>query len=225
MKSYFHHWRKDLPGLAHFLEHMLFTGTAKYPKEGVVRPGDATVGWTKLVRMPGEYHEFMQQNGGESNAYTACYFTCYMHGAPGQQDSMNGRPNSDGFFWWSNGDVVQWFGVKTLVPCREPQVIAGIYGCSSHYSNVSIGIDPYPFWKGDSEKSPILPRFEVKPEVMGEAERARRWRIHELVVLVGFQPQLCGNLQNPKKMEIYHLGGTIYWWTIYIYIYLLFILF
>ncbi|CAL1159404.1 unnamed protein product, partial [Cladocopium goreaui] len=53
------HERKDLPGLAHFLEHMLFTGTAKYPKEG-------------------EYHEFMQQNGGESNAYTACYFTCYM---------------------------------------------------------------------------------------------------------------------------------------------------
>ena len=29
--------RKDLPGLAHFLEHMLFTGTAKYPKEGVVQ--------------------------------------------------------------------------------------------------------------------------------------------------------------------------------------------
>ena len=30
------HWRNDLAGLAHFLEHMLFTGTAKYPKEGVV---------------------------------------------------------------------------------------------------------------------------------------------------------------------------------------------
>jgi hypothetical protein len=37
-----------------------------------------------------------------------------------------------------------WGWVKTLVP-SEPQVIAGIYGCSSHYSNVSIGIDPYPF--------------------------------------------------------------------------------
>lgn len=53
------HERKDLPGLAHFLEHMLFTGTAKYPKEG-------------------EYHEFIQQNGGSANAYTACYFTNYM---------------------------------------------------------------------------------------------------------------------------------------------------
>lgn len=53
------HERKDLPGLAHFLEHMLFTGTTKYPKEG-------------------EYHEFIQQNGGRANAYTTCYFTNYM---------------------------------------------------------------------------------------------------------------------------------------------------
>lgn len=51
--------RKDMPGLAHFLEHMLFTGTSKYPKEG-------------------EYHEFIQQNGGRANAYTACYITNYM---------------------------------------------------------------------------------------------------------------------------------------------------
>eukprot|EP00928_Gymnodinium_smaydae_P021833 TRINITY_DN18548_c0_g1_i1.p1 TRINITY_DN18548_c0_g1~~TRINITY_DN18548_c0_g1_i1.p1 ORF type:complete len:1037 (+),score=242.92 TRINITY_DN18548_c0_g1_i1:244-3111(+) len=53
------HERKDLPGLAHFLEHMLFTGTKKYPKEG-------------------DYHEFMQQNGGMANAYTTCYFTNFM---------------------------------------------------------------------------------------------------------------------------------------------------
>ena len=26
-----------MPGLAHFLEHMLFTGTKKYPKEGCLR--------------------------------------------------------------------------------------------------------------------------------------------------------------------------------------------
>jgi len=53
------HERKDMPGLAHFLEHMLFTGTRTYPREG-------------------EYHEFMQQNGGAANAYTACYLTNYM---------------------------------------------------------------------------------------------------------------------------------------------------
>jgi len=53
------HERKDLPGLAHFLEHMLFTGTAKYPIEK-------------------EYSEFISQNGGTTNAYTTCYFTNYM---------------------------------------------------------------------------------------------------------------------------------------------------
>jgi len=53
------HERKDLPGLAHFLEHMLFTGTKKFPTEG-------------------GYHEFIEQNGGHSNAYTLCYFTNYM---------------------------------------------------------------------------------------------------------------------------------------------------
>jgi len=51
--------RKDLPGLAHFLEHMLFTGTKKYPTEG-------------------EYREFIKQNGGSCNANTACYATNYM---------------------------------------------------------------------------------------------------------------------------------------------------
>lgn len=51
--------RKDLPGLAHFLEHMLFTGTETYPKEG-------------------EYSEFIQQNGGMCNANTMCYATNYM---------------------------------------------------------------------------------------------------------------------------------------------------
>lgn len=51
--------RQDLPGLAHFLEHMLFTGTKKYPSEG-------------------DYHQFIQQNGGMANAYTECYRTNYM---------------------------------------------------------------------------------------------------------------------------------------------------
>lgn len=48
----------DVPGLAHFLEHMLFLGTEKYP--------DAD-----------EYHEFIEQNGGNNNAYTADENTLY----------------------------------------------------------------------------------------------------------------------------------------------------
>ncbi len=39
-------------GLAHFLEHMLFLGTKKYPS-------------------PGEYQQFISAHGGENNAFTA----------------------------------------------------------------------------------------------------------------------------------------------------------
>jgi insulysin len=45
-------------GLAHFLEHMLFLGTAKYPEE------DA-------------YQSYLAQHGGLSNAFTADNHTCY----------------------------------------------------------------------------------------------------------------------------------------------------
>lgn len=41
----------DLPGLAHFCEHMLFLGTEKYPQEN-------------------DYNMFLSQNGGTSNAVT-----------------------------------------------------------------------------------------------------------------------------------------------------------
>lgn len=49
----------DHPGLAHFLEHMLFMGTKKYPSEG-------------------EYSSFLTEHGGTFNAYTADDITSYM---------------------------------------------------------------------------------------------------------------------------------------------------
>lgn len=48
----------DRPGLAHFLEHMLFLGTEKYPQAG-------------------EYQEFISQHAGSFNAYTAAENTNY----------------------------------------------------------------------------------------------------------------------------------------------------
>jgi len=48
----------DRAGLAHFLEHMLFLGTEKYPQAG-------------------EYQEFISQHGGSFNAYTAAENTNY----------------------------------------------------------------------------------------------------------------------------------------------------
>lgn len=49
---------RDRLGLAHFLEHMLFLGTAKYPE-------------------PGEYQAFISQHGGSHNAYTSSENTNY----------------------------------------------------------------------------------------------------------------------------------------------------
>ena len=50
---------KEYPGMAHFLEHMLFMGTATYPKEF-------------------EYMQFIFDHGGKVNAYTASDRTVYM---------------------------------------------------------------------------------------------------------------------------------------------------
>ncbi len=49
---------RDWEGLAHFLEHMLFLGTDKYPEAG-------------------EYQEFIKNNGGGNNAYTSYGHTNY----------------------------------------------------------------------------------------------------------------------------------------------------
>ena len=49
---------KDFPGLAHFLEHMLFMGTKKYPKEN-------------------DFSEYLNKNSGYSNAYTDLDCTNY----------------------------------------------------------------------------------------------------------------------------------------------------
>jgi insulysin len=49
---------KPLYGTAHFLEHMLFMGTAKYPSEN-------------------EYTEYIKNNGGMNNAYTSLTNTNY----------------------------------------------------------------------------------------------------------------------------------------------------
>jgi insulysin len=49
---------REYMGLAHFLEHMLFCGSEKYPGEG-------------------DYMKFLGQNGGETNAWTSTFDTVY----------------------------------------------------------------------------------------------------------------------------------------------------
>eukprot|EP00930_Biecheleria_cincta_P039259 TRINITY_DN27001_c0_g1_i1.p1 TRINITY_DN27001_c0_g1~~TRINITY_DN27001_c0_g1_i1.p1 ORF type:complete len:1202 (+),score=250.45 TRINITY_DN27001_c0_g1_i1:53-3658(+) len=53
---------ENLPGLAHFCEHMLFLGTEKYPESG-------------------GFDTFLSKNGGSSNAYTANEVTVYFASA------------------------------------------------------------------------------------------------------------------------------------------------
>jgi len=53
-----HHDPPELPGLFHFLEHMLSLGTEAFPDEN-------------------EYSVFLSEHGGQSNAYTASDATVY----------------------------------------------------------------------------------------------------------------------------------------------------
>ncbi len=48
----------EYPGTAHFLEHLLFMGSEKYPEQN-------------------DYHSYIQINGGQDNAFTADIMTCY----------------------------------------------------------------------------------------------------------------------------------------------------
>lgn len=48
----------NIPGLAHFCEHMLFLGTEKYPDEN-------------------DYNKFLSEHGGSSNASTTTDHTNY----------------------------------------------------------------------------------------------------------------------------------------------------
>jgi insulysin len=50
---------KDYPGMAHFLEHMLFMGTQAYPNEN-------------------DFSQYITDHGGSSNAYTSLDRTVYM---------------------------------------------------------------------------------------------------------------------------------------------------
>jgi len=56
----------DLPGLAHFCEHMLFLGTKKYPQQN-------------------DFYMYMSQNGGKENAVTYLDQTIYNFKIPSEK--------------------------------------------------------------------------------------------------------------------------------------------
>ena len=86
-------------GLAHFLEHMLFLGTKKYP-------------------LPGEYKEFISAHGGSDNAYTSFEHTNYFFTV----DTSHLEPALDRF---SQFFVAPLFNENYVV--RERQVVHSEY--------------------------------------------------------------------------------------------------
>lgn len=67
---------ENLPGLAHFLEHMLFLGTTKYPDEE-------------------SYSAYLAEKGGDSNAYTSEENTNYQFQLVVPKSSRNGDATAD----------------------------------------------------------------------------------------------------------------------------------
>lgn len=70
----------DMPGMAHAVEHLLFMGTKKYPKEN-------------------DYNEYLSAHSGYSNAYTAAtetnyYFEVAASTEPDSGKVANGAPSS-----------------------------------------------------------------------------------------------------------------------------------
>ncbi|KAL9126635.1 MAG: hypothetical protein Q9175_007885, partial [Cornicularia normoerica] len=70
----------DMPGMAHAVEHLLFMGTKKYPKEN-------------------DYNEYLTAHSGYSNAYTAAtetnyYFEVAASTEPNSDKVINGTPSS-----------------------------------------------------------------------------------------------------------------------------------
>ncbi|CAI5986657.1 unnamed protein product [Closterium sp. NIES-65] len=98
----------DALGLAHFLEHMLFMGSVKFPDENeaarrrilrrlknVSNHFFPSPTCTYIHALPLQYDPFLRRHGGGSNAFTETEFTCYHFGvshklifeAPKKQDT------------------------------------------------------------------------------------------------------------------------------------------
>ncbi|PWY88039.1 LuxS/MPP-like metallohydrolase [Aspergillus sclerotioniger CBS 115572] len=76
----------DMPGMAHAVEHLLFMGTKKYPKENA-------------------YNQYLASHSGSSNAYTAATETNYFFEVSATPASTDETPNKAGPNGSSNDTV------------------------------------------------------------------------------------------------------------------------
>lgn len=63
----------DIPGLAHFCEHLLLLGSKNFPN-------------------PNEFHDLLTKNGGRRNAFTTGERTCYFFEVPSISTNSNNEP-------------------------------------------------------------------------------------------------------------------------------------
>ncbi len=89
----------DRPGMAHFLEHMLFLGTEKFPDSG-------------------EYHAFINQHGGSNNAWTGTEHTNFFF-------SINAEVFSEALDRFSQFFIAPKFDLELVD--RERQAIESEY--------------------------------------------------------------------------------------------------
>ncbi|GAT24591.1 a-pheromone processing metallopeptidase Ste23 [Aspergillus luchuensis] len=94
----------DMPGMAHAVEHLLFMGTMKYPKENA-------------------YNQYLASNSGSSNAYTAATETNYFFEVGATTASTDDTPN--GANGTSNG---------TDTPAKPNHPTSPLYGALDRFA-------------------------------------------------------------------------------------------
>lgn len=133
------HNSPDREGLAHFLEHMLFLGTQKYPQ-------------------PDEYREYIERHGGRNNAFTSLmdtryYFTIIPDYLPGALDRFSQffiAPNFDAdlverernavhaeYMLKYQNDMLRAYRVDSIT--SNPEHSYGLFSCGN---KDSLGDDP-----------------------------------------------------------------------------------
>ena len=153
------------PGMAHFLEHMLFLGTEKYPD-------------------PGEYNRFITEHGGFSNASTSFAHTSYFFevDAPHLEGALDRFAH---FFITPRFDREYLAGERRIVHSEYVS-----RSRSDHLRSLSAwkqALDPrHPlarFHVGTEETLAERPGAEVRDELIAFYERTYSAHLMKLVVL------------------------------------------
>ncbi|MBA3722074.1 MAG: insulinase family protein [Parachlamydiaceae bacterium] len=131
----------EYPGLAHFLEHMLFLGNEKYPVES-------------------EYDRYIKEHGGESNAYTAPDHTLYLFSI-----NNNAFPDAlDRFSQFFKKPLFNPSGVSRELQAIDQEFAKNFTSDSirEHYVDKELSNLTHPFHRFNSGNSDTLSKVSQK---------------------------------------------------------------